>query len=75
VDHVALAGVHQTLGAVQPGVEAALEQTITEALMVNVHTEYVRDFEFTWSADEIRITFTVKGRSWDEVKLSTSILT
>ena len=56
-------------------VEAALEQTITEALMVNVHTEYVRDFEFTWSADEIRIRFAVKGRPWDEIKLSTSIKT
>lgn len=56
-------------------VEAALEQTITEALMVNVHTEYVRDFEFAWSSDELRITFTVKGRSWEEVRLSTSILT
>ena len=56
-------------------VESALEKTITEALSVNVHTEYVRGFEFTWSADEIRITFTVKGRSFDEVNLSTSILT
>lgn len=56
-------------------VEAALEKTITEALMVNIHTEYVRDFEFTWSADEIRVTFTVKGRSWEEVQLSTSIPT
>ena len=55
-------------------VEAALEQTITEALMVNVHTEYVRHFEFQWDADEIRITFTVKGRPWEEERsMSTSI--
>lgn len=30
-------------------VESALEKTITEALMVNTHTEYVRDFEFAWA--------------------------
>ena len=33
-------------------VESALEKTITEALMVNTHTEYVRGFEFTWSGDD-----------------------
>ena len=54
-------------------VESALEKTITEALMVNVHTEYVRDFEFSWSADEIRVTFTVKGRPWSEARLDASI--
>lgn len=54
-------------------VESALEKTITEALMVNVHTEYVRDFLFSWSADEIRITFTVKGRSWDETSVDAVI--
>lgn len=54
-------------------VESALEKTITEALMVNTHTEYVRNFEFSWSADEIRVTFTVKGKPWDEARMSASI--
>lgn len=51
-------------------VESALEKTITEALMVNTHTEYVRDFEFTWSGDELRMTFTVKGKEWEETAVS-----
>lgn len=51
-------------------VESALEKTITEALMVNTHTEYVRGFEFTWGADELRMTFTVKGKEWEETTLS-----
>lgn len=51
-------------------VESALEKTITEALMVNTHTEYVRDFEFIWGADELRMTFTVKGKEWDETGVS-----
>lgn len=51
-------------------VESALEKTITEALMVNTHTEYVRDFEFAWSADELRLTFTVKGKEWEQTTIS-----
>lgn len=51
-------------------VQSALERTITEALMVNTHTEYVRGFEFTWRADELRMTFTVKGKEWEETTVS-----
>lgn len=51
-------------------VESALEKTITEALMVNTHTEYVRSFEFQWKADELRITFTVKGKEWEEATIN-----
>ena len=51
-------------------VESALEKTITEALMVNTHTEYVRGFEFEWAADELRMTFTVKGKEWEETTVS-----
>ena len=51
-------------------VESALEKTITEALMVNTHTEYVRGFEFEWAADELRMTFTVKGKEWEETSVS-----
>lgn len=41
-------------------VESAVERTISEALLVNPRTEYVRDFVFTWSGDELRCSFTVK---------------
>lgn len=51
-------------------VESAVERTITEALMVNPRTEYVRAFTFTWEAAELRCTFIVKGREWEERQLS-----
>ena len=47
-------------------VESALERTITEALMVNPRTEYVRDFDFEAEGDELWLSFTVKGVDWDE---------
>ena len=47
-------------------VESALERTITEALMVNVHTEYVRDFDFQWAGNSLNVTFTVKAKQWAE---------
>lgn len=53
-------------------VESALEKTITEALMVNNHTEYVRGFEFSWESDALYLTFTVKGKEWDEETISVS---
>lgn len=53
-------------------VESEYEKTITEALMVNTHTEYVRGFEFTWRADEVWITFIVKGKEWEETTISVS---
>ena len=56
-------------------VESALEKTITEALMVNVHTEYVRNFEFSWNPDSLWITFTVKGKEWEQTTLSVQYTT
>ncbi len=53
-------------------VESALEKTITEALMVNVHTEYVKNFQFSRSADELHIAFTVKGKGWEEATISSN---
>lgn len=47
-------------------VESALERTITEALMVNPKTEYVRGFEFVWDSDGLHCAFTVKGKGWEE---------
>ena len=53
-------------------VESALEKTITEALMVNPMTEYVRDFEFKWSGDSLSITLTIKGKEWLETSTITT---
>lgn len=47
-------------------VESALEKTITEALMVNTITEYVRNFQFKWSADALDISMDIKGKEWLE---------
>ena len=52
-------------------IESAIQRTITEALMVNQETEYVRNFRFSWDgADSLQVTFTVKGHEWDEGTLS-----
>ena len=45
---------------------SALERTITEALLVNPRTEYVREFEFEIEGDQCWCSFVVKGISWDE---------
>lgn len=49
--------------------ESFIELTITEALMVHPATEYVRDFEFTHTGDETRVSFIVKGYPWEEEEL------
>lgn len=54
-------------------VESAVERTITEALLVNPRTEYVRGFEFAWNGDELFCSFTVKGIDWEEFPLSVTI--
>lgn len=46
-------------------VESMVQRTITDALMVNPRTEYVRDFAFSWDGDEVHCSFTVKGTDWD----------
>jgi hypothetical protein len=40
-------------------VEAELERTITEALLVDPRTQVVRDFRFTWQGDQLQVAFTV----------------
>lgn len=45
-------------------VESAFERTITDALLRNVCTERVYDFDFAWSADELTISFSVKPKAW-----------
>ena len=56
-------------------IESAIEATITDALMVNNKTDYVRDFEFNWdSNNSISVIFTVKGKEWEEFSLQTNKL-
>jgi hypothetical protein len=47
-------------------VESMVQREITDAIMVNPRTEYVRDFSFTWDGDNMHCSFTVKGLDWDE---------
>ena len=54
-------------------IKSALERTITEALMVNKHTEYVRDFTFSREADCMRLSFTVKGYDLEEQQINLTI--
>ena len=51
-------------------VKSAIERTVTEALMVNKRTEYVRAFEFTMDGDELHVSFIVKGRDFEEERLN-----
>ena len=53
-----------------------IERQYTEALMSNPKTEYVRDFVFTQPApDAVSVTFTVKGKEYDEESISVLIKT
>lgn len=54
-------------------VESAVERTITEALLINPRTEYVRGFSFIWNGDELHCSFTVKGIDWEEFPLSVTV--
>lgn len=54
-------------------VESAIERTITEALLVNPRTEYVRGFVFTWNGDSVVCSFNVKGIEWEEFPLSVTV--
>lgn len=54
-------------------VESAVERTITEALLVNPRTEYVRGFSFSWNGDELHCSFKVKGIDWEEFPLAVTI--
>ncbi len=47
-------------------VESMVQRTVTDALMVNPRTEYVRDFVFSWEGDQMHCTFSVKGIGQEE---------
>lgn len=48
-------------------VESMVQRTVTDAIMVNPRTEWVRNFVFTWDGDNMTCTFDVKGIDWDEL--------
>ncbi len=51
-------------------IQAVIERTITEALMVNPATEYVREFTMRTEADNLYVDFVVKGKPWvDNLRL------
>ncbi len=69
-------GTEMEYAAAQPdhaSVEACVERTIIEAIMVNPKTEYVRDFSFSWEDTSLFADFTVKGRDLDEIRLSVAL--
>lgn len=71
-------GTEMEYAAAQPdhaSVEASVERTIIEALMVNPKTECVREFEFTWEGTSLFGTFAVKGRDLDEIRFTVAMET
>lgn len=72
-DFIGVEMIEATGQPTNDAVESCIERTISEALLVNARTEYVRDFSFTWNGDSVYCEFTVKGKNWDEFKLSTNI--
>ena len=55
-------------------VMSSIARTITETIMVNPAAEYVKDFEFESTGDELKVSFTVKGKYWlDASRITISI--
>lgn len=48
-------------------VESMVQRTITDALIVNPRTEWVRNFRFLWDGDTMDCSFDVKGIDWNEI--------
>lgn len=40
-------------------VEAEIERTITEALLVDPRTQVVKDFQFTWEGDQLKVSLVI----------------
>lgn len=55
-------------------VESAFERTITDALLRNVCTERVCEFEFAWDIDVLTISFVVKPKSWSAFDASLNVV-
>ena len=48
-------------------VQSSVVRTVTETILANPKAEYVKNFSFELSGDELKISFDVKGRDWQEV--------
>ena len=48
-------------------VRSSIVRTITETILANPCAEYVKNFSFETNGDEVKISFDVKGRPWQEV--------
>ena len=48
-------------------VKSSIIRTITETILVNPVTEWVKNFSFESVGDELKVSFDVKGRQWQEV--------
>lgn len=51
-------------------VESALERTISEAILANPKTEYVKEFDFTWQGDSVSCSFLVRGVDGNEFEVT-----
>ena len=54
-------------------VKSKIIRTITEAIMVHPQAAWVKDFSFKITGDSVQVSFTVKGKDFDESKLSVLI--
>ena len=54
-------------------VKSKIIRTITEAIMAHPQTAWVKEFSFRIVADSVQVSFTVKGKDFDESNLSVLI--
>ncbi|WP_199615555.1 DUF2634 domain-containing protein [Paenibacillus alkalitolerans] len=54
-------------------VQSYVEREITEALLIDPRTEAVRDFAFSWSGDQLTISFTVLPVIGDPARLEVNV--
>lgn len=55
-------------------VQAELERSVTEALLMHPMTERVRDFEYEWDDNTLFMSFTVKGKDLPAFDIEMSII-
>jgi hypothetical protein len=54
-------------------IEDAIEQTITDALLVNPRSEQVQDFDFVWDGDTVECSFSVQGVGQEEFQIEMEV--
>ncbi|MEG2262328.1 MAG: DUF2634 domain-containing protein [Raoultibacter sp.] len=71
-------GIDREQATAQPtrqAAQSAFERTITQALLMHPCTQRVKDFSFFWTADTLKITFTVKARDIAAFTVSLDVVT